>query len=88
MSFVVTARDVSFELPNGRTLFQNLNLSLGAGITALVGPNGMGKTLLAQLLAGELSPTGGTIRRNGLVTLFPQRRAPGPVSVEDFLAPD
>lgn len=88
MSFVVTARDVSFELPNGRPLFQNLNLSLGAGITALVGPNGMGKTLLAQLLAGELSPTGGTIRRNGLITLFPQRRAPGPVSVEDFLAPD
>jgi ABC transport system ATP-binding/permease protein len=47
-----------------RTLFSNLDFALTAGMrVGLVGPNGSGKSTLLRLLQGELSPTGGTIRR-------------------------
>ncbi len=48
----------------GRTLFQNLNLTLSPGIRmGLMGANGSGKTTLLKILAGELAPDEGTIRR-------------------------
>src|SRR3954468_3454349 len=85
---IVTASGVSFELPNGRLVFQNLNFSLEPRLTALVGANGVGKTCLARILAGETLPTGGTVRRNAAITFFPQRLDPEPVTVDDFLNPD
>lgn len=88
MNSIITVRDVSFELSNGRLLLQNLNFSLETKLTALVGPNGVGKTCLAKLLAGEMPPTEGTIRRNGSLTFFPQRQAPEPISVDHYLALD
>ena len=48
----------------GRTLFQNLNLTLSPGIrVGLMGANGSGKTTLLKILAGELAPDEGIIRR-------------------------
>ena len=88
MQSIVTLRGVSFEFPNGRELFHNLNISLGARLTALVGPNGVGKTTLAKLLSGELEPSAGNLRRHGLLTFFPQRKEPEPIGVDEFLAPD
>lgn len=85
MSSIVIARGVSYELPNGRELFQNLDFSLGSGLAALVGPNGIGKSCLAKLIAGELEPAGGVMRRNGSIRLFPQRLLPPPVTVAGFL---
>jgi ATPase subunit of ABC transporter with duplicated ATPase domains len=85
MSSIVMVRGVSYELPNGRELFKNLNFSLGSGLSALVGPNGVGKTCLANLIVGELEPTEGMVRRSGLVKLFPQRLEPEPVTVTEFL---
>jgi ATPase subunit of ABC transporter with duplicated ATPase domains len=84
----LTARDLSYELPNGRLLFRNLTLSLGDRLTALVGPNGVGKTTLAKVLAGELAPTGGEVRRQGPLVFFAQREEPPPVSLEEFLGPE
>ncbi len=47
-----------------RTLFEKLNFVLTAGMrVGLVGPNGSGKTTLLRLLRGELSASGGEIRR-------------------------
>ena len=88
MSSIVVARGVSYEFSNGRELFRNLNLSLGAGLSALVGPNGVGKTCLARLLAGELLPTEGVVRRNSAISLFPQRREPQCVTVAELLSED
>jgi ATPase subunit of ABC transporter with duplicated ATPase domains len=85
MSTIISLRDVTFELPNGRELFQNLTFSLDTGITALVGPNGVGKTTLARLLSKELEPSSGTIRRQGAITFFPQRKEPEAISVDEFL---
>src|SRR5215469_5390770 len=48
----------------GRTLFHNLNLTLSPGIrVGLMGANGSGKTTLLKILAGELAPDLGIIRR-------------------------
>jgi ATPase subunit of ABC transporter with duplicated ATPase domains len=88
MSSMVTARDVSFELPNGRELLKDLNFSLDAALVALVGPNGVGKTCLARLIAGEIRPTTGSIRCAGSVKLFPQRESPPAVTVAEYLSAD
>lgn len=85
MSSIVTARGVSFELPNGRQLFSNLDLVLDSGVTALVGPNGVGKTCLAQILAGHIAPTAGRVCGSHLVRLLPQRQAPPHEPVDAFL---
>jgi ATPase subunit of ABC transporter with duplicated ATPase domains len=86
MSSIVVARDLSVEFSNGSELFQNLNLSLDVGRTALVGPNGVGKTCLAKLLVGEFEPTNGVVRRHGSVKLVRQREEPRPITVAECLA--
>lgn len=84
---IITASGVSFEFANGHILFRNLSFSLD-GLTALVGPNGVGKTTLARLITGELEPGSGSIRRSAPVSFLPQREVPPEISVAEFLAPD
>ncbi len=46
-----------------KPLFSNINLMVEAGEKiAIIGPNGVGKTTLLRLLAGELAPTYGKIK--------------------------
>lgn len=85
MPSLITAHDLSFEFSNGHVLFQNFNFSLTSQITALVGPNGVGKTCLAQLLANELPPSQGTIHRHQPVTLFAQSQTPPNITVDEYL---
>lgn len=86
MQSIVTASGVSFEVSNGRQLFSNLNFTLDSKVTALVGPNGVGKSTLAKLLAQELEPTEGTIRKNAAITFFPQKLAAPVATVNEYLA--
>jgi ATPase subunit of ABC transporter with duplicated ATPase domains len=85
MFSIVIGRGISFELPNGRELFKDLNFSLDGRLSALVGPNGVGKSCLAKLLAGQLEPSAGAIRRTRSVRLLPQRQEPEPIRVSEFL---
>jgi len=85
MGSPVVTRGLSYVLPDGRPLFTHLNLSFPNGITALVGPNGIGKTTLSHLLAGTLAPTSGTIHRAAAVSYMAQRLEPPAATVDEYL---
>jgi ATPase subunit of ABC transporter with duplicated ATPase domains len=53
--------DVCVKTASGRTLFQGLNLQMEGEHVALVGRNGVGKSTLLSLIAGELSETSGRV---------------------------
>jgi len=66
---VLDAVDVVVRLGE-RTLLRGVTWRLGPGDrVALVGVNGSGKTTLVRTLAGELSPTSGTVDRGDTVRL-------------------
>ncbi len=45
-----------------RPVLEELDLEIAnAGVTAIVGPNGMGKTTLLSVMAGVLTPQHGTV---------------------------
>src|SRR5690242_19388979 len=57
---------VSYFLPDGRCLLYDVSFRIGDGAkVALLGANGVGKTTLLRLLAGDLEATEGTIVRSG-----------------------
>lgn len=54
--------------PPGRVILDDLDLELGGeGISLILGPNGVGKTLLLRLIAGLLAPDGGCLDWGGQV---------------------
>lgn len=82
----VTLSGVTFEFENGRILFQNLSFTLGPGVTALVGANGVGKTTLGKLISGELSPSKGIIKTQGNVLILKQNENPEDIPVYEYIA--
>ena len=77
----------------GKRLFSGLDLLLGPGLRlGLLGENGTGKTTLLRILAGELQPAEGDIRRlDGLrLVHFEQHRdaLPSEASLQRVLAPE
>lgn len=67
------AENLSYELNAKQTLFQGIQLSLSSNDrVALVGSNGVGKSTLLKILAGQILPTQGSIVRNGAVYYLPQ----------------
>jgi len=51
---------------DGRFAFVDVSVALDAGVTALVGANGVGKTTLLRAMAGVLAPERGTIALDGV----------------------
>ncbi|MEU6534829.1 ABC-F family ATP-binding cassette domain-containing protein [Streptomyces sp. NPDC047000] len=68
----VTCTSLSFAWPDGTPVLDGLDLALGPGRTGLIGVNGAGKSTLLKLIAGELAPSGGTVRVTGEVGHLPQ----------------
>ncbi|HEX7759478.1 MAG TPA: ATP-binding cassette domain-containing protein, partial [Caulobacteraceae bacterium] len=77
-SSIVTLDQVSFRSPDGRSLFDNLTLSLGAERTGLVGRNGVGKTTLLRIILGELAPASGAVSVTGRLAVLRQIVSPPP----------
>ena len=75
----LTLEGVSYQLPDGSPLFSDLNLNLDQRHTGLVGRNGVGKSVLARLIAGDIAPTAGRCLRTGKVYYLAQHitHAPG-----------
>ncbi|QDE35821.1 ABC-F family ATP-binding cassette domain-containing protein [Microbacterium foliorum] len=69
----VTLDRLTFTWPDGTTALDSVSGSFGSGRTGLVGRNGAGKSTLLRLMAGELSPTTGTLATTGDVAYLPQQ---------------
>ena len=69
MASLVEFRNVTYTLPNGRTLLDDLSLSVEAGETLmLLGRSGSGKTTTLKLINRLLAPTAGEVRVEGRPT--------------------
>lgn len=71
--YCLTLDSVAFSLPDGRAVFSDLCIEFDQQATGLVGRNGVGKSLLAQVLAGKLEPTSGRCLREGSVHYLAQQ---------------
>ncbi|MDR0901234.1 MAG: ATP-binding cassette domain-containing protein [Opitutaceae bacterium] len=60
---MLTLHDLSYDHEDGAPLFDRLNFTFRPHRHGLVGANGIGKSTLARLLAGQLAPTRGTIAK-------------------------
>jgi ABC transport system ATP-binding/permease protein len=57
---------VGLTLPNGRKLLSDVSFTARPGsLTAIIGPSGAGKTTLAKLVAGVITPTTGEVNFEG-----------------------
>ncbi|TCW66482.1 ABC-F family ATP-binding cassette domain-containing protein [Burkholderia sp. SRS-25] len=77
---LVALHHVSFRFDDGFTLFDSLDLSIDRTPTGIVGRNGIGKSQLAQLIAGCCAPSAGTIERHTSVVYVAQQHDDGDVS--------
>lgn len=70
----IVVSDLSFAYPGADTVLDSLTAVFSGGRTGLIGANGVGKSTLLRLIAGELSPTRGsiTIQANAPVGYLPQ----------------
>ncbi|MEL7292386.1 MAG: ATP-binding cassette domain-containing protein [Pseudomonadota bacterium] len=60
---ILQANQISYQFADGERLFADISVTLQHRRVGLVGRNGSGKSLLARLLLGELSPTSGHVVR-------------------------
>ncbi|MER5454868.1 ribosomal protection-like ABC-F family protein [Micromonospora sp. NPDC002389] len=68
----VVCTNLSFSWPDDTPVFRDLSFTVPPGRTGLVAPNGAGKSTLLRLIAGELTPTGGTVTVEGVLGYLPQ----------------
>lgn len=66
------ADDVAFAYP-GRPVLAHVNVRVSAGVRlGIVGENGSGKSTLLRVLAGQLTPGSGSVRRVGTLSVVEQ----------------
>jgi ATPase subunit of ABC transporter with duplicated ATPase domains len=68
----ITLSHLSWSTPDGRSLFSGLDLSFGPERAGLVGRNGVGKTTLLKLIAGDLPPQSGVVSVDGTLGVLRQ----------------
>jgi ATPase subunit of ABC transporter with duplicated ATPase domains len=68
----VVLHDLTFAWPDGSPAIDHVSGAFDRGRTGLVGLNGVGKSTLLRLIAGELTPTGGSVTTHGAIAYLPQ----------------
>jgi ATPase subunit of ABC transporter with duplicated ATPase domains len=77
---------VRHALPDGRLLLRDISFRVAEGATvALVGANGAGKSTLLKIIAGQLTPSAGSITRSGGLAVMRQHVGSPTTTVEEFL---
>ncbi|MDM9585914.1 ribosomal protection-like ABC-F family protein [Nostoc sp. GT001] len=70
---ILVAENLAYNLSLDRTLFQGVYVNIDAGDRiALVGRNGIGKSTLFKILAGQINPCTGSVWCNSIVYYLPQ----------------
>ncbi len=80
-AFSLTLDRVTCTLPDGRVLFSDISTHFDTTPTGLVGRNGVGKSVLARVLAGQRAPSAGQVQRSGRVHLLAQHSGAPPGSI-------
>ncbi|WP_198664371.1 ATP-binding cassette domain-containing protein [Jiangella endophytica] len=74
--------DVHFALPDGKVLTSGVSLDVaGPRLVALIGPSGSGKSTLLRLISGELEPSQGSVRYQGIDPHVQQEEVHGRIGV-------
>jgi len=71
----ITLSGVSVMTPSGRHLFDGLNLRIDGEHVALVGRNGVGKSTLLSVIAGDTEPHSGQVKTRSKPYFLPQTEA-------------
>lgn len=82
----ITLKALSYATPDGRVLFDRLDLAFGPERTGVIGANGIGKSTLLDLIAGTATPTRGEVLNSGTIGVLPQdpAAATGTTIAESF----
>ena len=79
--------ELAYAHPGGELLFNDVSFRVvGPRHAALVGVNGVGKSTLLRILAGELEPIEGAVARGGRVAYMSQAGGEGETVRELLLA--
>ena len=76
MSPCVELKNVSRTRPDGHRLLDDISLTFGPERTGLIGRNGIGKTTLLKIVAGEMAPSSGSVVVTGAIASLPQQTGP------------
>ncbi len=68
----IVINNISWNRPDGSNLFKNITFAFNNERTGLTGANGIGKTILAKIMQGELSASSGAVSVEGTVACLPQ----------------
>ncbi len=70
---VIEVNGVAYAHPGGSELFSDVSFRVpNARHVALIGPNGVGKSTILQVITGELEPIEGSVRLDGSIRRMPQ----------------
>ncbi|WP_321339450.1 ABC-F family ATP-binding cassette domain-containing protein [Breoghania sp.] len=84
----VSLSALSWSTPDGTPLLTDLSLSFGPARTGIVGRNGVGKSTLLRLIAGDLPPSSGQVQISGKLAMMRQdaMERPGDTIADLFAA--
>ncbi|MCB8823350.1 ABC-F family ATP-binding cassette domain-containing protein [Microvirga rosea] len=68
----ITLSRLTWATQDNRPLFSDLDLNFGRERTGIVGRNGVGKSTLLKMIAGDLQPLGGSVSVSGTIGLSRQ----------------